>query len=174
MSVSGDSCDTHTKLPRGKTPVFRLLKLWDTFAMTQGRVCLSTHTQRTIKTAICMTLQQHTHTYQNTRSCLNSYRYGCEDVLMYVVLLAMLLTFPRPNLDLPRGFSCYWRDAHPSCRLLASHTSTDIGCDNHPFHVKHKPYHTSDVFKKSAVKTDASAVVPMNGNTNPDISSHVQ
>lgn len=19
--------------------------------------------------------------------------------------------FPRPNLDLPRGFSCYWRDA---------------------------------------------------------------
>lgn len=35
---------------------------------------------------------------------------------------------PRPNLDLPRGFS-YWRDAHPSCRLHASHTSAVIGQD---------------------------------------------
>lgn len=46
--------------------------------------------------------------------------------------------FPRPNLDLPRGFSCYWRDAQPSCRLHASHTSADSTYDNHLFHVRHK------------------------------------
>lgn len=46
--------------------------------------------------------------------------------------------FPRPNLGLPRGFSCYWRDAQPSCRLHASHTSADSTYDNHLFHVRHK------------------------------------
>lgn len=76
---------------RGKTPVFRLLKLWDTIAMTQGRVCLSTLTHPTYKDSclhgtIINTLQS------KALFCHNSYKYECEDVLLYVVLLAMLLT----------------------------------------------------------------------------------
>lgn len=111
-----------------------LSKLWDTFALTQGRVSVYACAKHTTHSSIpvLFTVNAYSRTIE---AALNICKYK-PAAACYAVSHAA--NFPRPNLDLPRGFSCYWRDAQPSCRLHASHTSADSTYDNHLFHLRHK------------------------------------
>lgn len=149
-SVTEECCDAHTMSANYPVVTHRcflcfncgLLLLWHRGVPA----CVSTHTRSVQQRQLFACHYNKTHTYRAIGLATRSTNMGAKCAAVWCAV-SHAANFHRPDLDLPRGFSCYWRNAQPSCRLHVSHTSNDIGCDNHLFHEKRETCQTHDVLR---------------------------